>query len=78
MKQMPKTVRVYVKLLEEGSDAWRPVNARALPDGTYELLGIDGGGIEDEVWEFPVHSRVICEEKLDHEEKRILVAIAFA
>jgi hypothetical protein len=75
---MPKIVTVYVKLLEEGSDSWRPANARALPNGTFELLGIDGPGIEDEVWEFPVHSRVICQEKSNHEGKGILVAIAFA
>ena len=28
---------VYVKLLDEGVDAWRPVKAMALADGTYRL-----------------------------------------
>jgi hypothetical protein len=75
---MPKEITVYVKLAEEGSDLWRPVNASALSDGTFELMGIDGRGLEDEVWEFPIHSRVICEEKLFPDGTTALVAIARA
>jgi len=29
---------VYVRLLDEGTDVWRPVRATALPDGTFRLL----------------------------------------
>src|SRR5271165_5317588 len=29
---------VYVRLLDEGTDVWRPARATALPDGTFQLL----------------------------------------
>ena len=77
MKRAP-AITVYVKLLEEGSDLWRPVSARALPDGTFELLGIDGHEVEDEIWEFPIRSRVICQEKLFPDGESALVAIGLA
>jgi hypothetical protein len=32
------TEAVYVRLLDEGTDVWRPVHATALPDGTVRLL----------------------------------------
>jgi hypothetical protein len=31
-------VVVYVRLLGEGTDVWRPARATALPDGTFRLL----------------------------------------
>ncbi len=35
-------VVVYVRLLDEGTDVWRPVHASALPDGTFRLREPDG------------------------------------
>src|SRR5438105_14452889 len=40
---------VYVRLLDEGADVWRPVSATALPDGTFQLAEPDGYDSEAEV-----------------------------
>ena len=32
---------VYIRLLDEGTDVWRPVRATALPDGTFRLLDLE-------------------------------------
>jgi hypothetical protein len=32
---------IYVALLDEGIEVWRPVKARRLPDGTYLMLEED-------------------------------------
>jgi hypothetical protein len=55
-------LQVYVRLLDEGTDAWRPVAATALADGTYILS--DASPIPaDEQWEFPPGSRVVAEKR---------------
>jgi hypothetical protein len=33
---------VYVRLLDEGTDVWRPARATALSDGTFRLLQPNG------------------------------------
>jgi hypothetical protein len=53
---------VYVRLLDEGTDVWRPVAATALADGTY-ILSDASPMPADENWEFPPGSRVVAEEK---------------
>jgi hypothetical protein len=50
---------VYVLLLDEGSDAWRPVPAKHLRDDVYLLVGPQAD--EDEVWQFPAGSEVRVE-----------------
>ena len=52
---------VYVKLLDEGVDVWRPVTAEVLRDGTYRLEPTEGYDPEDEQWEFLPGSVVRCE-----------------
>lgn len=52
---------VYVKLLNEGVDVWRPVEAAALPDGTYRLKATEDYDPELETWEFLPGSEVRCE-----------------
>jgi hypothetical protein len=53
---------IYVRLLGEGTDVWRPVAATALADGTYIL---DATPMPDnEQWEFPAGSRVAVELKV--------------
>jgi hypothetical protein len=51
--------QIYVRLLDEGIDVWRPVAATALPDGTY-ILAITQVP-DNEQWEFPPGSRVVVE-----------------
>jgi hypothetical protein len=69
---------VYVRLLDEGADVWRPVSATALPDGTFRLAEPDGYDSEAEVWEFPPHARVKCASKRFADGEEGLVAIAYA
>jgi hypothetical protein len=51
--------QIYVYLLEEGVDVWRPVQARALGGDEFEILGPVP---EDEVWEFPPGARAVQNE----------------
>jgi hypothetical protein len=57
------TEELYVALLDEGIDVWRPTQAEKLPDGSYKLLPTPDYDPEDEKWEFPPGSQVIAERK---------------
>src|ERR1700730_19346236 len=46
-------VVVYVRLLDEGTDVWRPARATALPDGTFRLLEPEGYDPNAQRGEFP-------------------------
>ncbi|MBL8549886.1 MAG: hypothetical protein JNJ73_07855 [Hyphomonadaceae bacterium] len=50
------TETIHVRLLDEGVDVWRPVRARALGDGAYELAGDPAP--PDESWEFAPGAKV--------------------
>lgn len=65
--------QIYVRLLDEGTDVWRPVAATRLPDGTYILSEIPPIP-EDEEWEFRPGSRVEVEQTL-REGRTELVAV---
>jgi hypothetical protein len=51
---------VYVYLLDEGVDAWRPVSAHHVGTDVYQLAPAPEPPM-DEKWEFPPGTRVICE-----------------
>ena len=76
-KVMNTDAVVYVRLLDEGTDVWRPVNAAALPDGSFELLPPDFDS-EAELWEFPPAAKVRCMTKEFAGGMRRLVAVARA
>jgi hypothetical protein len=40
---------IYVYLLDEGTDAWAPVQAQSLGDGRFRLIG---SMPEDQEWQF--------------------------
>jgi hypothetical protein len=69
-------VVVYVRLLEEGTDVWRPVHATALSDGTFRLLEPDGYDPNTERWEFPPSTKVRCIAKKFTDSSEGLVAVA--
>ncbi|MGO9935577.1 MAG: hypothetical protein ACLPV8_27730 [Steroidobacteraceae bacterium] len=48
-------------LLNEGTDCWRPVNAKERSEGVFEILGIMPAGEE---WQFAPGTRVRCRPKL--------------
>ena len=64
---------IYVKLLDEGTDTWRPVDALELIDGSFELGEGEHG--KDENWEFPPRSHVICSERTFADGTKGLVAV---
>ena len=51
---------IYVALLDEGTDVWRPAPARKVGESTYEILRPADYDPEDETWEFPPGSIVEC------------------
>ena len=67
---------VYVRLLDEGTDVWRPVRATVLPDGTFRLLEPDGYDPNAETWEFPPSTKVRCVTRKFTDGDEGLVAVA--
>ena len=67
---------VYVRLLDEGTDVWRPARATALPDGTFRLLQPNGYDPKAERWEFPPSTKVRCVMKKFMDGDESLVAVA--
>jgi len=67
---------VYVRLLDEGTDVWRPVHAMALPDGTFRLLEPNGYDPIAETWEFPPLTKVRCVTRKFTDGGEGLVAVA--
>ena len=55
---------VYVRLLDEGVDVWRPVAARRLSEATYRLS--DAPSPEDETWSFQPGDVVVAEHRLNN------------
>jgi hypothetical protein len=55
---MPDETVIYVELLDEGVDVWRPVTATNEGNGVYRLAAQQP---TDERWAFPAGSRVRCE-----------------
>ncbi len=55
---------IYVRLLEEGTEAFRPAAAELVGAQLFKLLPTSGYDQEDEIWEFPPGSLVECERRL--------------
>jgi hypothetical protein len=56
---MPDTT-IYIQLLDEDVDVWRPVTAIREDDDSYRLRDQQP---HDETWAFPPGSRVRCEHR---------------
>lgn len=59
MGMISKTV--FVRLLGEGTDVWRPTVARQVDDASFTLLEPSDYDASDETWEFLPGDTVICE-----------------
>ncbi|MCW5625559.1 MAG: hypothetical protein KIT73_12675 [Burkholderiales bacterium] len=69
------SIWVYVALLDEGTECWRPVQAEHLAENTYRLSGRIP---DEEVWAFQPGDEVLCREHVFADGKRGLVAYARA
>ena len=68
---------IYVYLLNEGTDSWRPSNAVQVGPKTYRLEP-DKYDPEDEEWEFTPGTIVECEPKMFQSGETALVAVRLA
>jgi hypothetical protein len=60
---------VYVRLLNEGTVVFRPVQAESVEEDTVKLLAPEGSDSAGEEWEFPLGSTVRCERRLLSEDE---------
>lgn len=67
---------IYVALLDEGTDVWRPVDAEELRDGLFRIVSANSNP-EDERWEFESGSFVRCKQR-QLSEGSVLVAVSRA
>lgn len=66
--------KIHVKLLNEGTDVWRPVAAERIQNDIYRLVGEQ---LDGETWEFESGSLVRIEER-QSESQLILIAVEAA
>lgn len=68
---------IYVYLLDEGTDVWRPVEAEELGNNRYRIISKNNKP-EDEKWEFMTGDIVRCESKVlkDTEARACLVVVS--
>jgi hypothetical protein len=74
-KEIGAKMLIYVRLLEENVDVWRPVTAELVDnnDCTYRIIGVQP---ETERWEFGPDTVVRCEERRFPDQATVgLVAI---
>lgn len=65
---------IYVYLLDEGVDVWRPAHAIVLENGLFQILPTSDYNPDNERWEFPPGSIVKAIWK-DMEHGKALVAV---
>ena len=62
MAKLENTETIYVRLLDEAVDVWRPVTAETLDGGRYRIIS-ENTDPDDEKWEFETGDVVHCVEK---------------
>jgi hypothetical protein len=70
-----RTTKIFVALLDEGTDVWRPCAAVRLGPETYRI--VEQQVPSDEVWQF-LPGAVVLVEKKSLGGENVLVAIALA
>ena len=61
-RDIVEPVTIFVALLGEGVDVWRPVQARPLGGDEFRIVGVDAD-VSDETWQFPPGAIVRCKPK---------------
>jgi hypothetical protein len=62
-EQMRMNDQIYIALMDEGTNVWRPTPALRLEDNSYVVLKPDDYDPLVEHWEFPPGTIVVCETK---------------
>jgi hypothetical protein len=57
-------ITIYIRLLNEGTEVFRPVPSEKIGNNIYVVGGNDFYDLEDEEWEFTPGTRVRVTEKL--------------
>jgi hypothetical protein len=63
---------IFISLIDEAIDVWRPAQAEHLHDTVYKIVE-QPYDKEDETWQFEPGDEVVC-ELIDSNEGRILAA----
>ena len=67
-------VQIYVRLLGEGTEVWRPVDTTHENSGLYRIIG-QNPDPSDESWEFTTGDLVKCENRVSSGGSRGLAAV---
>jgi len=73
---MTDITQIYIALLDEGVDVWRPVQAERLSGNTYRILN-QPYVRNTESWQFEPGDLVLC-EMVESSDGRILAAVGKA
>lgn len=73
--RLPEMPTIYMPLLNEGTEVWRPVEASHLKGDTYR---VEGPVPEDEEWAFAPGTLVCCEPKTFSDGENGLTAVSAA
>lgn len=66
-----ETNTIYVYLLDEGTDVWRPVEAQEVGNCVYKIVSVNTNP-EDEEWQFKTGSIVRCRKMKLSQGERIV------
>ena len=67
---------IYIRLLDEGTEVFRPTEALDLGDGLFRVLPTADYDSEDETWEFPPGSVVRSKRRRDNSGEYLLAVRA--
>lgn len=67
-----KQVKLFVRLMNEGTDVSRPTDALDLGNGLFKILPTNNYSPNDETWEFPPGSTVRCTKRRDESGEYLL------
>ena len=70
---MKKIVQIYVQLLNESTEVWRPVEAMKLGKNLFKIISPNPEP-DIEKWQFNKGDQVLCENKVFSDGKNGLVA----
>lgn len=72
VESQDRVVTVWMPLLNEGVDVWRPVEAEAMPSGWYRIKSVNEQPL-NEKWAFGTGDVVVCQDRQLSEGQRLIV-----